>query len=45
MQIVDPKTLEDVETTDKLVLVALAVWFGTGRLIDNTLVDAEECRS
>ena len=39
IQIVDPKTLSDVENTDKPVVIALAVKFGNTRLIDNILVD------
>ncbi len=42
VQIVDPDLLCDVETTDAPVLIALAVRIGSARLIDNTLVDAEE---
>ncbi len=40
VQIVDPNDFRDVETTDRPVLVALAVRMGTARLIDNMLVDA-----
>ena len=40
VRIVDPTDLTDVETTDRPVLVALAVRMGTARLIDNMLVDA-----
>jgi len=40
IEIVDPKTLRDVETTDRSVLVALAVRFPGARLIDNMLVDS-----
>jgi len=40
VQIVDPRTLQDVVTTDVDVLVALAVRFGGARLIDNICVDA-----
>jgi len=39
VQIVDPATLADVETTDPPVLIALAVRLGKARLIDNVLVD------
>lgn len=39
IQIVDPRTLADVESTDAAVLIALAVRFGCARLIDNTVVD------
>ncbi len=42
VQIVDPQTLADVETTERRVLVALAVRFGHARLIDNVVVDARE---
>jgi pantoate--beta-alanine ligase len=38
IQIVDPADLTDVRTTKRAVLVALAVNFGTTRLIDNVLV-------
>ncbi len=38
IQIVDPVDLTDVRTTKRAVLVALAVNFGTTRLIDNVLV-------
>jgi len=41
IQIVDPDELTDVETTDRPVLVALAVHFGSARLIDNILVDVD----
>jgi len=40
IQIVDPQTLRDVETTDRIVLIALAVKFPGARLIDNMLVDS-----
>ena len=40
IQIIDPQTLRDVETTDRAVLVALAVKFPGARLIDNMLVDS-----
>jgi len=40
VEIVDPERLENVESTEPPVLVALAVRFGEARLIDNTLVDA-----
>ena len=40
VQIVDPKSLQDVSTTDGVVLIALAVKFEAARLIDNTLVGA-----
>ena len=39
VQVVDPRDLHDVGTTDGPVLVALAVRFGEARLIDNVLVD------
>jgi len=38
VRIVDPETLRDVETTDRSVLVALAVKIGPARLIDNLVV-------
>ena len=40
IQIIDPQTLCDVETTDRIVLVAAAVKFPGARLIDNMLVDS-----
>ena len=40
IQIIDPQTLRYVETTDRTVLVALAVKFPGARLIDNMLVDS-----
>jgi pantoate--beta-alanine ligase len=40
IQIIDPKTLCDVETTDQIVLVAVAIKFPGARLIDNMLVDS-----
>jgi len=39
-QIVDPDDLSDVETTDRPIVVALAVQFARARLIDNVRVDA-----
>jgi len=39
VQIVDPEELSDVQSTDRDVLVALAVKFGRARLIDNLRVD------
>jgi len=39
VQIVNPDTLADVETTDAPVVIALAVQFGAARLIDNVRVD------
>jgi pantoate--beta-alanine ligase len=39
VQIVDPRTLGDVETTDRPLVVALAVRLGRARLIDNVKVD------
>ena len=40
LQIVDPKSLQDVSSTSGVVLIALAVKFGSVRLIDNVLVGA-----
>jgi len=37
--VVDPTDLLDVKTTDRAVLVALAVKFGATRLIDNVLIE------
>jgi len=42
VQIVDPRTLLDVEATEGPVLIALAVKFGDVRLIDNMLVDSAD---
>ncbi len=39
VQLVDPETLEDVETTDRPVVTALAVRFGKARLIDNLRIE------
>ena len=39
IKITDPYTLEDVEKIEKKVLVALAVFIGTTRLIDNILIN------
>ncbi len=39
VRIVDPETLEDVETTDRPVRIALAVRLGSARLIDNLPVE------
>ncbi len=39
IKIVNPCTLADVQTTDKSVVIALAVKFASARLIDNILVD------
>jgi len=39
LRIVEPETLEDVQTTTPPVLVAMAVKLGKARLIDNTRVD------
>jgi len=44
LQIVDPLTLQDVETTDADVLIAVAVKFPGARLIDNMLVDSVALR-
>ncbi len=40
IQIVDPGDLSDVETTDRPIVVALAVQFARARLIDNLRLDA-----
>jgi pantothenate synthetase len=40
LEIVDPQSLSGVQTTDKPVVIALAVRFGRARLIDNIAVDA-----
>ncbi len=39
IKIVDSETLEKVDRINKKVLVALAVWIGKNRLIDNILVE------
>ncbi len=39
VSIVNPENLEDVRLIDKKILVALAVWIGKVRLIDNMLID------
>ncbi len=39
IEIVDLKTLEPVKKIDRPVLVALAVWVGGTRLIDNIIID------
>lgn len=38
ISIVDPKTLKDIKTIKGKVLIALAVWIGNTRLIDNIVV-------
>ena len=38
--LVDPKTLMPVEKIQGKVLIALAVYLGTTRLIDNIIIDA-----
>ncbi len=40
IEAVDPETLQPIERTDRPVLLALAVGFGSARLIDNLLVDS-----
>jgi pantoate--beta-alanine ligase len=37
--IVDPASLEEVSQVEGKVLIALAVWFGEARLIDNLMVE------
>ena len=44
IHVVDPDELAAVETTDRPVVIALAVRFGKARLIDNILVDARRAR-
>lgn len=41
LSIVDPDTLQEVDTVDRPVLIALAVKIGQTRLIDNIIVDAD----
>ena len=38
INMVDTETLEDVETIEKEVMIAAAVYFGKTRLIDNVIV-------
>jgi pantothenate synthetase len=38
LALVDPDTLEDVETVTGSARLALAVWVGSTRLIDNALL-------
>ena len=38
VSIVDPKSLEEVSKIKKKVLVAVALWIGKARLIDNILI-------
>lgn len=38
VQVVDPRTLEDVEGTDRPVVIAAALYLGKARLIDNVRV-------
>jgi len=38
ISVVDPETLEEIERIEGKVLVALAVWFGRARLIDNLII-------
>lgn len=40
IHIVDPYTVVDVTRIDRPVLIALAVWMGRARLIDNIILDA-----
>lgn len=40
VELVDPETMEDIETLDHSALLALAVFVGRTRLIDNTLLSA-----
>jgi len=41
IEVVDPLTLERIERADRGALLALAVWIGGTRLIDNALVGAQ----
>lgn len=43
VEIVDFETLEDVTIIDKQTLVALAVNFGKTRLLDNIILEVDEC--
>lgn len=40
VNLVDPDTLEDIATLDRRALLAVAVWIGKTRLIDNGIVEA-----
>ena len=40
--VVDPETLEDVEFVEGNVLLAVAVFLGNARLIDNELVELDK---
>ncbi len=44
VEIVDPRTLESVDRPEADVLVALAVFFGRTRLIDNTVLEGKRER-
>ncbi|KPK39213.1 MAG: pantoate--beta-alanine ligase [Omnitrophica WOR_2 bacterium SM23_29] len=39
ISVVDPKTLKDVKKIEGKVLIALAIWIGKTRLIDNIIVE------
>src|SRR5262245_7454486 len=39
VELCDPETLEPVAVVEQPTLLALAVWFGRARLIDNTILD------
>jgi pantoate--beta-alanine ligase len=39
VELCDPETLEPVASVKRPTLLALAVWFGRARLIDNTILD------
>jgi len=43
IEIVDYETLQPIETINKKVLIALAVFFGKARLIDNIIVECVAC--
>ena len=38
VSVVDADTLQSLDLLQERVLIALAVWFGKARLIDNTIV-------
>lgn len=46
VSIVNPESLEDVRLIEKKVLIALAVWIGKARLIDNMILNfGKRCQS
>jgi pantothenate synthetase len=41
VEIVDPRTLDPVDRIEDTVLVAIAVFIGSTRLIDNTILEGK----